>query len=185
MRTRKYLTMLAVVASLSVVAAACSSEETPSDGGMAETTAPAEMSETITDIVAGNEDFSTLLAAVQAADLGETLAGEGPFTVFAPTDEAFAALPEGTLETLLEPENQDQLAAIITYHALAGEVMASDVESGEVVTVNGESFTIEATDSGVTITDGQGNQAQVTTTDIDASNGVIHVIDAVLLPPAA
>jgi len=138
--------------------------------------------ETITDIVAGNEDFSTLLAAVEAADLGETLAGEGPFTVFAPTNDAFAALPEGTLDSLLEPENKDQLASILTYHVVSGTVMAADVESGEVTTVNGAPFTIEVADEGVSITDGQGNTANVVTTDIVASNGVIHVIDAVLLP---
>jgi uncharacterized surface protein with fasciclin (FAS1) repeats len=137
---------------------------------------------TITDVVAGNEDFSTLLAAVGAADLGETLAGEGPFTVFAPTDDAFAALPEGTLDTLLEPENKQQLADILTYHVLPAEVMAADVQPGEVVTVNGAPFTISVEDGGVFITDGAGNTAQVVTTDITTSNGVIHVIDSVLLP---
>jgi uncharacterized surface protein with fasciclin (FAS1) repeats len=184
---KKFLTTLAVFASLSLVAAACSSEDdtSSSPSAEAETSAPAEATETITEIVAGNEDFSTLLAAVEAADLGETLAGEGPFTVFAPTDEAFAALPEGTLDTLLEPKNQDQLAAILTYHVVPAEVMAADVESGEVTTVNGAAFTVEVSDEGVSITDGQGNVAQVTATDIVASNGVIHVIDAVLLPPDA
>jgi uncharacterized surface protein with fasciclin (FAS1) repeats len=179
------MTTIAVIASLSIVAAACSSDDgsAPDEGAAAGTTAPVEESETITDIVAGDGDFSTLLAAVKAADLGETLADEGPLTVFAPTDEAFATLPEGTLDSLLKPENKDQLAAILTYHAVPAEVMAADVESGDVETVNGAAFTIEASDAGVTITDGQGNEAQVTTTDIAASNGVIHVIDSVLLPP--
>ena len=178
---KKFLTWVAVVASISLLAAACSSDDSTSEPA-ATSSAPTQ---TITDIVAGNEDFSTLLAAVQAADLGDTLAGEGPYTVFAPTDEAFAALPEGTLDTLLEPENQDQLAAILTYHVVPGEVMAADVTSGEVTTVEGSTITIDVSDAGVTITDGQGNTANVVQTDIEASNGVIHVIDAVLLPPAA
>jgi uncharacterized surface protein with fasciclin (FAS1) repeats len=141
-----------------------------------------ESAETITDIVAASPDFSTLLTAVQAAGLGETLAGEGPFTVFAPTDDAFDELPPETLETLLEPANKDQLAAILTYHVVPAEVMAADVQSGEVTTVNGEQFTVAVEDGGVEITDGQGNTATVTETDIDASNGVIHVIDSVLQP---
>ncbi len=178
---KRWITMFAVVASLSLLAVACSSDEEPSEGGM---TSPEPASMTIADVVAGGESFTTLLAAVDAADLVETLSGEGPFTVFAPTDDAFAALPEGTLDTLLEPENQDQLSSILTYHVVSGEVMAADVMPGPVTTVNGASFEI-ATDDGVVITDGQGNQATVTQTDIEASNGVIHVIDAVLLPPAA
>ncbi len=182
---KKLITILAVVASLSLLGAACSSDDSSSSAPAGDTTAPAMEAEmTITDVVASNPDFSTLLAAVQAADLGDTLAGAGPYTVFAPTDEAFAALPEGTLETLLEPMNQEQLAGILTYHVVPGEVMAADVTSGEVETANGATFTVEVTDGTVTITDGQGNEAQVVQTDIVASNGVIHVIDAVLLPPA-
>jgi len=186
-RNTRWATMLALVASLTVIAAACSSDDSTS-GEPTESVAPAENSdpamteETITDIVAGNEDFSTLLAAVQAADLGNTLGGEGPYTVFAPTNEAFAALPDGTVETLLKPKNQEQLAAILTYHVVPGEILAADVTSGEVTTVNGESIMVEATDGGVTITDGQGNEATVTSTDIVASNGVIHVIDGALVP---
>ncbi len=177
---RRTFTILAIVASLSLVAAACGNDDEGAEGEGS----PAASSMTITEIVADGSDFSTLLAAVEAADLGETLAGEGPYTVFAPTDEAFAALPEGTLDTLLEPENQDQLAGILTYHVVPGEIPAADVTAGEVTTVNGADFTI-ATEDGVVITDGQGNQAVVTQTDVTASNGVIHVIDAVLLPPAA
>jgi uncharacterized surface protein with fasciclin (FAS1) repeats len=180
MRTR-FVTWLAVVASVSLLAAACSSSDDATGESAASSPAQAQ---TITDIVAGSEDFSTLLAAVQAADLGDTLAGEGPYTVFAPTDEAFAALPEGTLDTLLLPQNQDQLAAILTYHVVPAEVMAEDVTSGDVGTVEGSPFTVEASDMGVTITDGQGNTADVVQTDIEASNGVIHVIDTVLLPAA-
>ena len=141
--------------------------------------------ETITEIVAGNPEFSTLLAAVEAAGLAETLSGDGPFTVFAPTDAAFAELPAGTLDTLLQPENKDQLAAILTYHVVPAEVMAADVEAGDVPTVNSAPFTIALDGEAVAITDGQGNQANVIETDIDASNGVVHVIDAVLLPAEA
>ena len=184
---KRLITILAVVASLSLLAAACSSDDDTSSStsdGETSSPAPADTSSmTITEVVADNPDFSTLLAAVEAAGLAETLSGEGPFTVFAPTDDAFAALPEGTLDTLLEPENKDQLASILTYHVVPAEVMAADVTAGEVTTVNGATFTI-STDDGVVITDGQGNQATVTQTDIEASNGVIHVIDAVLLPPA-
>ena len=132
----------------------------------------------------GHPEFSTLLAAVEAAGLAETLAGDGPFTVFAPTDAAFAELPAGTVDTLLQPANKDQLAAILTYHVVPAEVMAADVEAGEVPTVNSAPFTVALNGQAVEITDGQGNQANVIETDIDASNGVVHVIDAVLLPAA-
>jgi uncharacterized surface protein with fasciclin (FAS1) repeats len=141
--------------------------------------------DTITDIVAGNPEFSTLLAAVEAAGLAETLSGDGPFTVFAPTDAAFAELPAGTLDTLLQPQNKDQLTAILTYHVVPAEVTAADVKPGQVPTVNSAPFTVAIDGQAVEITDGQGNQANVTETDIDASNGVIHVIDAVLLPAEA
>ncbi|WP_019955607.1 fasciclin domain-containing protein [Yoonia vestfoldensis] len=127
-----------------------------------------------TAIAAGN--FTTLVAAVEAAGLVETLKGEGPFTVFAPTDEAFAALPEGTVEGLLaDPE---ALAAILTYHVVSGAVMSTDLSDGmTATTVNGADITI-GTEGGVTV-----NDANVVTADIVASNGVIHVIDAVILPP--
>jgi uncharacterized surface protein with fasciclin (FAS1) repeats len=160
--------------------AACGGDEEPAADGMDET-APG----TITDIVQGNEDFSTLLEAVGAAGLAETLSGEGPFTVFAPTDAAFAALPEETLQSLLEPENQDQLTGILTYHVVPAEVPASEVMPGDVETVNGADLTVSVEDGTVVLEDGQGNEAMVTQTDIEASNGVIHVIDAVLLPPSA
>ncbi len=129
----------------------------------------------IIDIAAGNEAFSTLVAAVTAAGLVDTLKGEGPFTVFAPTDEAFAALPEGTVEALLE--DIPTLTAILTYHVVPGAVMSGDLEDGMMAeTVNGQSVTIGV---GETVTvDG----ATVIQADIEASNGVIHVIDAVILP---
>ena len=132
----------------------------------------------IVDIAASNGSFNTLVAAVTAADLVDTLKSEGPFTVFAPTDEAFAALPAGTVESLLLPENKDTLVSILTYHVVPGAV-TSDQLAGQrlsVATVNGADVHIDGTD-GVTVED-----STVTTADIIASNGVIHVIDAVLLP---
>jgi uncharacterized surface protein with fasciclin (FAS1) repeats len=137
---------------------------------------------TIAEVVAGNPDFSTLLAAVEAAGLTETLSGSGPFTVFAPTDDAFAKLAGGTLDTLLEPANKDQLAAILAYHVVPAEVMAADVTTGEVTTANGASFTVAVNGGTIEITDGRGDRASVTQADVEASNGVIHVIDTVLLP---
>jgi uncharacterized surface protein with fasciclin (FAS1) repeats len=131
----------------------------------------------VVGIAAGNDDFSTLVAAVKAAGLAETLSGEGPFTVFAPTNAAFAKLPKGTVETLLKPENKDKLAAILTYHVVSGNVMAADVAPGKVKTVNGQSFEIKVADGGVMV-DG----AKVVKTDIIGTNGVIHVIDSVILP---
>ena len=131
----------------------------------------------IVDIAAGNDDFSTLVAAVKAGGLVETLKGDGPFTVFAPTNEAFAKLPEGTVESLLKPENKDKLVAILTYHVVAGKVMAADVATGEVETVNGQKAALKVTAKGVTI-----DNATITATDIVGSNGVIHVIDTVILP---
>ncbi len=121
--------------------------------------------------------FDTLAAALEAADLVETLQGEGPFTVFAPTDDAFAALPEGTLEDLLKPENKEMLVSILTYHVVSGAVLSTDLESGEVETVEGSSIMVEVSETGVTV-----NEANVISADIEASNGVIHVIDAVILP---
>jgi len=124
--------------------------------------------------------FNTLVAAVTAADLAETLKGEGPFTVFAPTDEAFAKLPAGTVEDLLKPENKAKLQAVLTYHVVAGKVMSADVVSlTSAKTVQGQSVTIAANDDGVTI-----DNAKVVKADIETSNGVIHVIDAVILPAA-
>lgn len=130
-----------------------------------------------TAIAAG--DFNTLVAAVEAAGLVETLKGAGPFTVFAPTDEAFAALPEGTVEALLQPENRDQLVAILTYHVVPGSVMSTDAAGNEVEleTVQGDTVAVDGTGGGVTV-DG----ANVIAADIAADNGVIHVIDQVIMP---
>ncbi|PRY93580.1 putative surface protein with fasciclin (FAS1) repeats [Hasllibacter halocynthiae] len=123
-------------------------------------------------------DFSTLLAAAEAAGLVETLQSGGPFTVFAPTDEAFAALPEGTVDTLLMDENQDQLTKILTMHVVPGTVMSGDLSDGMTATsVEGTDLAISSTDSGFAV-----NGANIVTPDIETSNGVIHVIDAVILP---
>lgn len=142
--------------------------------------------EAASDIVAlasQTEALSTLVTAVKAAALVETLQGTGPYTVLAPTNDAFAALPAGTLDTLLLPENKDQLASILTYHVIAGDVKAADLTNGQVVTtVNGENLTVEINDTGVYFVDAKGGKAMVVTADIDASNGTVHVIDAVLLP---
>ncbi|MBT8155055.1 fasciclin domain-containing protein [Epibacterium ulvae] len=134
-------------------------------------------SKDIVDTAVGAGSFTTLVAAVQAAGLVDTLKGDGPFTVFAPTDDAFAALPDGTVETLLKPENKDQLVSILTYHVVPGKVMAADLSDGMMATtVQGSDVTIGTT-GGVTV-DG----ASVVQADIAASNGVIHVIDQVILP---
>jgi uncharacterized surface protein with fasciclin (FAS1) repeats len=131
----------------------------------------------IVETAAEAGSFTTLLAAAEAAGLVDTLTSEGPFTVFAPTDDAFAALPEGTVESLLLPENVDQLVAILTYHVVPGAVMSTDLSDGMMATtVQGSDVTI-GTMGGVTV-----NGANVVAADIEASNGVIHVIDAVILP---
>jgi len=121
--------------------------------------------------------FNTLVAAVKAAGLVETLQGTGPFTVFAPTDAAFAKLPKGTVEDLLKPENKEKLVAILTYHVVAGKVMAADVKTMKAKTVNGQSLNVKVADGVVTV-----DKAKVVKTDVAASNGVIHVIDTVVLP---
>jgi uncharacterized surface protein with fasciclin (FAS1) repeats len=131
----------------------------------------------IVDTAVAAGSFNTLVAAVKAAGLVDTLKGAGPFTVFAPTDEAFAKLPKGTVEELLKPENKAKLAGILTYHVLAGKVMAADVKTSMAKTVNGKELNIKAGGDGVTV-----NDAKVVKTDIATSNGVIHVIDTVVLP---
>ena len=132
----------------------------------------------IVDVAVGAGQFTTLAAALEAADLVDTLKGEGPFTVFAPTDEAFSKLPAGTLDSLLLPENRDQLVSILTYHVVAGKVMAADVvKLDNATTVNGTDVDISIDGETVRIDD-----ANVISADISASNGVIHVIDAVILP---
>jgi uncharacterized surface protein with fasciclin (FAS1) repeats len=132
----------------------------------------------IVEVAASNDSFSTLVAAVKAAGLVDVLAGEGPFTVFAPTNEAFAKLPEGTVEDLLKPENKDKLVAVLAYHVVPGKVMAADVvKVNSATTVQGSDITVAASAEGVMV-----DNANVVMTDVAASNGVIHVIDSVILP---
>ena len=132
----------------------------------------------IVEVAVDAGQFTTLAAALEAADLIDTLQGDGPFTVFAPTDDAFAALPAGTVESLLKPENRDQLVAVLTYHVVPGKVTAADVVTlDEAKTVNGASINISTENGSVYV-----NDATVVAADVDASNGVIHVIDTVILP---
>ncbi len=162
--------MTAVILSAFVVAGCASNSNHGQGGG---SNAPSD----IVDTAVSAGDFETLVAAVQAAGLVETLKGKGPFTVFAPTDEAFAKLPSGTVESLLKPENRDKLTAILTYHVVPGKVMAKDVGGlTQADTVNGKKLAID-TSSGVKV-----GTANVVATDINCSNGVIHVIDSVLIP---
>jgi uncharacterized surface protein with fasciclin (FAS1) repeats len=133
----------------------------------------------IVDTAISAGSFNTLVAAVQAAELVEALKAAGPYTVFAPTDEAFAALPAGTVENLLKPENQAQLQAVLLYHVVSGKIMAADIGSGaQPATLQGATIDVVGSASGVTV-----NGANVVSADVVTSNGVIHVIDAVILPP--
>ena len=151
-------------------------------------TNPVEMN--IVETAVSNDSFSTLVAAVQAADLVDALSSDGPFTVFAPTNDAFNNLPDGTLSTLLQPENQETLQSILTYHVVAGQFMAEDVV--QAINGNGGQFTIETLQGGeltlklwegnVYVKDTNGNKAQIIITDVETSNGVIHAIDNVVLP---
>ncbi len=173
--------LLALAATSLIALSACGA-----DGSTADTTLPASdttavMAEpgTIVEVAQSNTDFSTLVAAITAAGLGEALSGEGPLTVFAPTNAAFEALPEGLLEKLLLPENKEILTKILAYHVVAAKVMAADVMAGDVTSLEGSTFAI-TTEGGVKIN----NSSNVTATDIKASNGVIHVIDAVIVPPS-
>ncbi len=182
-RTRSLVA--AVLAASTLLVAACGDDAAdaptttaaPATTAAPETTAPAAAGD-IVAVASANPDFSTLVAAVQAAGLVETLQGEGPFTVFAPTNDAFAALPAGLVDALLLPENIDALTAVLTYHVVSGKVMAADVTAGDVPSVQGENITV-TTDGGVKV-----NGANVIATDVEASNGVIHVIDAVIVPPS-
>lgn len=191
---RKSPTRLAAVATIAglVVLSACGSD-TNDTSSSATTAAPAgtdapattaaggDMTDepgTIVDVAVANGSFGTLVAAVQAADLVDALSAEGPLTVFAPTDDAFAALPDGLVDCLLLPENKETLSTILTYHVVDGKVMSTDLTDGDVGTLQGEDITVDLTD-GVTLN----GTVTVTAADIEASNGVIHVIDGVLVPP--
>jgi len=179
---------------LTMLLAACGPQATPEPAPQPEPTAmpeptpvptqEPEMPQSIVDIAVEDGRFTTLVAAVQAAGLAETLSGEGPFTVFAPTDEAFAALPDGTLDSLLQPENEQQLTDILLYHVVPGKVMAADVTG-----LDGQSAGTALEGKSIAVKVDMGNvylneNTQVIITDIEASNGVIHVIDSVLLPPS-
>ena len=169
----KKVLALALVASISLVA--CGSDASTE---VVETTVMEEVAANdIVAVASSTEGFSTLVAALTAASLVETLQGEGPFTVFAPNDEAFAALPEGLLEKLLLPENIAVLTSILTYHVVAGKVMSTDVTAGDAPTVEGSTLALGVMD-GVQV-----NDATVIAADVEASNGVIHVINKVLVPP--
>lgn len=193
------------VASMLLGALALSACETPGDTAPVEadvsevvettedetTTDEIEMPGTIVAIAAGTEDLSTLVAAVTAANLVETLSSDGPFTVFAPPNSAFEKLPEGTVENLLLPEQKEALAGVLTYHVVSGEVMAADLvaaisaeEDGvfEITTVNGAVLSASIADGAPILTDAAGNTSNIIATDIDASNGVVHLIDTVVLP---
>lgn len=150
----------------------------------------AQSQQTIVDVAVASPDHTTLVAAIQAAGLAETLSGPGPFTVFAPTNAAFAALPAGTVETLTQPANKATLTKILTYHVVAGRVAAADVialieqggGSAEITTVSGDTLTASLEDGSVVLTDEKGGKARVAQADLTTSNGVIHVTDAVSIP---
>lgn len=175
--------LFAALAVSTLVLAACGGSDSSSDSGgeveviETETTVSTATDDIVT-IASTTEGFSTLVAALEAADLVTTLQGDGPFTVFAPTDDAFAALPAGLLDKLLLPENLESLTAILLYHVVDGAVYSSELTDGDTVTLEGSSVTTLITADGVTV-----NEANVTTADIAATNGVIHVIDQVLIPP--
>jgi uncharacterized surface protein with fasciclin (FAS1) repeats len=179
------------VGAFTVGAAACGDDDgadapdEPSTATADSNASATESPATVVDVAASNDDFSTLVTAVEAAGLAETLNGDGPFTVFAPVNDAFAALPAGTLDTLLLPENEDQLTAVLTYHVVPLEAMSEDLRDGmTITTVQGQPLTVGVSDSGVTLTDAGGNTVSVVQADIEAGNGVVHVIDKVLLPAA-
>jgi len=167
--------MLALVASIAFTA--CGSDSEATEETVTETTVEAAAATDIVAVATATEGFSTLVAALTAAGLVETLQGEGPFTVFAPNDAAFAALPEGLLEKLLLPENVAVLTSILTYHVVAGNVLSTDVVAGDAASLEGSTLAL-TTDMGVMV-----NDATVIQADVVGSNGVIHVIDKVLVPP--
>lgn len=185
--TRGWIRLAVAPAALLIVAACGGTEETPeamaaTEAQMAPAAAePAAVAPMapgmIVDVAVGTPELSTLVAAVQAGDLAGTLSGPGPFTVFAPVNAAFEALPDGTVETLLQPANQDQLRSVLTYHVVPGRIMSSDLTDGAKVT------TVEGTELTISLTDGaKVNDARVVTADVEASNGVVHLIDGVLMP---
>ena len=171
MKTNRILTAVAVLTSCFIVSSGNAADHP--EAGAEHPKAPGD----IVAVASGAGSFKTLVAAVKAAGLVETLQGKGPFTVFAPTDEAFAKLPAGTLDDLLKPENKDKLKGILLYHVVPGKVMAADVKTMKAKTAGGKELSIKVEGGKVTV-----DNATVVKTDVAAKNGVIHVIDTVLLP---
>jgi uncharacterized surface protein with fasciclin (FAS1) repeats len=196
-------TFLSVVLTATLAATACSPKTADAEAGAApmpvpeaaadvtaDMAAPAAEQNDVVDLAIGSPDHSTLVSAVQAAGLVDTLKGAGPFTVFAPVNAAFDALPAGTVDTLLKPESKGDLTTVLTYHVVAGNMDAAaltqQIEAGggtaTLKTVQGGELKAQLADGGVTLTDAKGNTAKVTTADLKATNGVIHVVDKVLMP---
>jgi len=196
-------TFLSVVLTATLAATACSPKTADAEAGAApmpvpeaaadvtaDMAAPAAEQNDVVDLAIGSPDHTTLVSAVQAAGLVDTLKGAGPFTVFAPVNAAFDALPAGTVDTLLKPESKGDLTTVLTYHVVAGNVDAAaltqQIEAGggtaTLKTVQGGELKAQLADGGVTLTDAKGNTAKVTTADLKATNGVIHVVDKVLMP---
>ena len=186
MGNRKSVIAASFLATAGLLLVGCGSDDSAESEATGAATASASASksataetasENVVAVIAGNADTTTLATAVEAAGLVETLEGEGPFTVFAPNNDAFAALPAGVLDKLIQPANQAALVQILTYHVVPGNVPSTEVKDGTVTTVEGQDLTLDTSD-GVKV-----NDAKVTKADLKASNGVVHVIDTVLLPP--
>jgi len=186
MMTKNLLMTAALTAVVSIASAQCggskASASANADFGQATASSDAGVIAPIgepdlIDLAVSVEDLSTLVTAVKAAGLVETLKGKGPFTIFAPTNKAFADLPAGTLDMLLKPENKEKLVKVLTYHVVPGMVMAKDVPTADVKTVQGQTVALKKDSMGVTV-----NNAKVVAADVEATNGVIHVIDTVILP---
>ncbi len=188
---------ISAIAMIAAISASCNGKKAEAETEVVadSTEVVADSTETviankITDVAMGNPDFSTLVTAVKAADLVETLSGDGPFTVFAPTNAAFEKLPAGTVDGLLKPENKEKLKALLTYHVVAGKwdaaAVADGIEKGKgkytVTTVQGQKIDLTMKDGKVMLTDANGKMATVTMADVPASNGVIHAIDSVVMP---
>jgi len=186
MKKLKMLSLAAAFATAGILMACDASTTSASDNTTEETTyeevemeeTSTEAEETVVDIAVGSSDHTTLVAALTAADLVETLNGNGPFTIFAPTNAAFEKLPAGTVDSLVQPENKEKLSGILTYHVVSGDVRAADLSDGQVVkTINGQDLKVTIKDGTVMI-----NGAKVTAADLKGSNGVVHVVDSVLMP---
>ena len=190
MKLIKSLSILSLVGMFAASCGEAKKEEAVEEAVVVEEAVEVVETPNIVGVASGNADFSTLVAAVGAAGLVETLSGEGPFTVFAPTNAAFEKLPAGTVESLLEPESKDKLTAVLTYHVVAGKFEAAQVIEAintnngkfEVATVQGGKITLSLADGNVVLTDANGGKSTVVIADVAASNGVIHAIDTVVMP---